>query len=155
MMSGIIDVIGNFVSMPKSLSLRPVQTDDEDLLFELFKDSRKEELDLTHWGANEKDCFLRWQYKLRNASFQNQFPASNHWIILADQRPIGSYRVQLDRTELRLIDIALRAEERGKGIGTILLRRLINESIATDKPIRLHVEQRNRAFQWYIRFGFR
>ncbi len=141
--------------MLDSVFLRPVQPVDEDFLFEIFEQSREEEFGLSHWSAGEKDCFLRWQFQLRKTSFKSQFPASTQWIVLTDQRPVGCYEVQIDQVEIRLIDLTLLIQERGKGIGTVLLQRLIEQSIKTDKPIRLHVEQTNRALHWYLRLGFR
>jgi ribosomal protein S18 acetylase RimI-like enzyme len=138
-----------------SLFFRSAQPEDAELLFDLFADSRQTELAATDWSAGEKERFLRWQFELQTASFRERFPLAAFWIVLAGQRPIGRYYIHVDQTEIRLIDLALLPEERGKGFGSFLLRQLIEQSLATGKPIRLHVEQTNRALHWYLRFGFR
>ena len=137
-----------------SITFRPAQLEDEDLLFALFADSRQTELAATNWSEGKKERFLRWQFELQTASFRRQFHSANFWIILASQRPIGRYYVDVDQTRIQLIDLALIPEERGKGVGSFLLRQLIEQSLATGKPIGLHVEQTNRALSWYLRFGF-
>ena len=65
-------------------------------------------------------------------------------------------RIYLDRREeeLRLIDIALVPEARGRGIGTALLGELLEESRQASLPTRIHVEKNNPAMSLYLRLGF-
>jgi ribosomal protein S18 acetylase RimI-like enzyme len=53
-------------------------------------------------------------------------------------------------TEIRIVDIALLPEHRGKGIGTRLLR----DVIAQGKRVTIHVERMNPALRLYERLGF-
>jgi ribosomal protein S18 acetylase RimI-like enzyme len=54
-----------------------------------------------------------------------------------------------------VIDIALLPEFRRRGIGTALLRALLEEGAARDLPVRIHVERLNPALALYERLGFR
>ena len=68
--------------------------------------------------------------------------------------PIG--RLYLDRREdeLRLIDIALLPEFRGRGLGGSLMRGVLDEAREADKLVRIHVEQNNPAMRLYEWLGF-
>jgi ribosomal protein S18 acetylase RimI-like enzyme len=53
-----------------------------------------------------------------------------------------------------LIDIAVFEEHRGRGIGTGLLRQLLQEYESQGRPLRLQVLQGNPAIRLYQRLGF-
>ena len=57
--------------------------------------------------------------------------------------------------QIRLLDIALLAEFQNRGVGTVLLRRLIDEAARTKKPLRHMVFMLNTdAKRFYERLGF-
>jgi ribosomal protein S18 acetylase RimI-like enzyme len=57
--------------------------------------------------------------------------------------------------ELRVVDIALLPEFRRRGIGTGLLRALLEEEAGRGLPVRIHVERFSPALALYERLGFR
>ena len=75
-------------------------------------------------------------------------------LILQGERPIGRIYTDNRIDEIRLIDIALLPEYRGKGIGASLLSDLQDKADAVGKPIRIHVEKFNPALRLYERLGF-
>ena len=56
--------------------------------------------------------------------------------------------------EIRIMDIALLPAHRGRGAGTALLRDLMAEAEAAEKPLTIHVERFNPALRLYLRLGF-
>ena len=56
--------------------------------------------------------------------------------------------------EIRIIDITLLPQYKGKGIGSKLLNNLIINSKELKKKITLHVDPLNPALKLYIRLGF-
>jgi ribosomal protein S18 acetylase RimI-like enzyme len=79
-----------------------------------------------------------------------------HVVLIAG--PILSVQVHLrDRfgEELRIIDLALLPEFRGRGVATSLLGSLIREAAGLGLPLRIHVERFNPALRLYERLGFR
>ncbi|HAV35433.1 MAG TPA: GNAT family N-acetyltransferase, partial [Massilia sp.] len=56
--------------------------------------------------------------------------------------------------EIRVIDIALLAQYRGQGIGTTLLRSLLDEARRGARRVTIHVEENNPALALYLRLGF-
>jgi ribosomal protein S18 acetylase RimI-like enzyme len=75
-------------------------------------------------------------------------------VIERDGEPIGRlYRWRVG-TALRIIDIALVPECRGRGIGTALIRSLMAEASDGGADVTLYVERFNPAFRLYTRLGF-
>jgi ribosomal protein S18 acetylase RimI-like enzyme len=76
-------------------------------------------------------------------------------VVLLDGQPIG--RLYVDRTteQIHLLDIALLAPFRSRGIGTALIEDLMGEARRQRRPLRCHVEKFNRAWSLYRRMGFR
>ncbi len=56
--------------------------------------------------------------------------------------------------EFRLMDIALIPQERGKGIGTPIVVKLLESAARRGIPVTLHVEPDNPAQRMYARLGF-
>jgi len=52
------------------------------------------------------------------------------------------------------MDIALLPDHRGAGIGTRLVRELLDEGARTGKRVSIHVEKHNPALRLYERLGF-
>jgi GNAT superfamily N-acetyltransferase len=45
-------------------------------------------------------------------------------------------------------------EHRGRGVGTLLIGRIVDEGRASGRPVTIHVERGNRARVLYERLGF-
>jgi GNAT superfamily N-acetyltransferase len=71
-----------------------------------------------------------------------------------DEQPAG--RIWISRgAEIHLLDIALLGEFQNRGVGTVLLRGLIDEAVRVQKPLRHTVFVLNtQAKQFYERLGF-
>ncbi|MBS1792004.1 MAG: GNAT family N-acetyltransferase [Acidobacteria bacterium] len=138
---------------PDSISLRPADQSDEAFLFELYRDTRAEEMAAWGWDAAQQQAFLGLQFRARNTSY-SAYPNTEHSIILADNHPIGRLLISGMENEIRLVDIALLANVRGLGIGATLIAELFLRAVSEGKPLRLHVDKFNRAFPFYQRLGF-
>jgi ribosomal protein S18 acetylase RimI-like enzyme len=56
--------------------------------------------------------------------------------------------------EIRLVDLVIAPAHRQQGIGTTLMKQLIDNSERARRPLRLHVLRGSRAENWYRRLGF-
>ncbi len=137
-----------------SITLRPVQPDDEAFLFDLYASTRRDEM--AAWGLDDAMLaqMLRMQFAGQQGTYRAQFPEADHHLILHDERPIG--RLLVDRAEAAvvLVDVALLPEARGSGLGTRLLRALQAEAAEKGLPLRLKVVLTNPARRLYQRLGF-
>jgi ribosomal protein S18 acetylase RimI-like enzyme len=137
-----------------SIHLRPEQPDDEPFLFGLYASTRAEELALTGWDEPTRQQFLAMQFRAQRAGYGEMFPNAQFDIVLENETPVGRIIVNPTQEEIRLVDIVIAQSQRDRGVGTELLRRLLQQAAAANKPLRLQVMKGNRAGQLYRRLGF-
>jgi len=128
---------------------------DADLLYAVYASTRAEELAAVPWTDAQKEAFLRMQFDAQDRYWREQNPAAAFDVILIDGAPGGRLYVNRSADEVRIVDIALVAQHRGRGVGTLLIRRVLDEAHATGRPVTIHVERGNRARRLYQRLGFR
>lgn len=138
------------------VELRPVTADDEQFLLSVYESTRHDELAQVEWAEGQKEQFLRWQFDLQRAEYSSRFPDADYRVILVDQQPAGRIWVGSDDQQLRLLDIALLPQFQNRGVGTALVRRLMDQAARADKVLRHMVfVLNNNAERFYERLGFR
>lgn len=137
-----------------AISVRPATADDYDFQRLLYHDTRAEEMTQFPFNDEQKVAFLDWQFSLQHTHYQQHYPGCEWNIIEQDGKPIGRLIVDRWRDQIRIVDIALMAERRGTGIGSSLLRELLDEGRASGLPVTIHVESMNPAMRLYHRLGF-
>ncbi|MFN0112650.1 MAG: GNAT family N-acetyltransferase [Blastocatellia bacterium] len=138
---------------PDTISLRPAEASDEAFLFELYRNTRAEEMAAWGWPEAQQQAFLSLQFRARNAAYST-YPNQEHSIIVNTNQPIGRILISRKDDEIRLVDIALLSEVRGQGIGAKLIAELFEQARRENLPVRLHVDKFNRAFRLYQQLGF-
>ncbi len=125
-----------------TMIIRPATNDDEVFLLSVYDSTRADELSQAEWQEGQKELFVKWQFNLQRREYDARFPDADYYVILIDDH-------------LRLLDIALLPAFQNRGAGTILLRRLIDESKQSGKPLRHMVfVLNNDAHRFYERLGF-
>jgi len=136
------------------VSLRPAADGDRAFLLSVYASTRAKELALVAWGEAERDAFVRSQFEAQDAHYRQYYPGAAFDVVLVAGRPAGRLYVDRWEREIRIVDIALLPEYRGRGAGTVLLRRLLEEGADSGKKVSIHVERFNRALGFYARLGF-
>jgi len=141
---------------PVDVSLRPVTANDKEFLVSVYAGTRAQELAQVQWEEGQKDAFIRWQFEMQQKEYQTRFPDARYDVILVDGVPAGRIWVGTDDKQIRLLDIAVMAQFQNRGVGTVLLRRLIDEAAQANKPLRHMVfVLNNNADRFYERLGFK
>jgi ribosomal protein S18 acetylase RimI-like enzyme len=135
-------------------TLGPAQEADEALLLEIYSSTRADELALLPWDATQKQAFLQMQFSAQQKHYRAYFPHATHEMILAEGQPIGRLYVDHRETEIRILDITLLPEIRGRGIGTLVIQELMKEAEYENKSISIYVESFNRSLGLFHRLGF-
>ena len=139
-----------------NVSLRPVTDDDKEFLVSVYAGTRARELAQVQWKEGQKESFVRWQFEMQQKEYETRFPDARYDVILVDGVPAGRIWVGSDDQQIRLLDIAVMEEFQNRGVGTILLRRLMDEATQANKPLRHMVFVLNdNAHRFYERLGFR
>jgi ribosomal protein S18 acetylase RimI-like enzyme len=141
-------------STTPAISLRPASAEDDEFLLRVYGSAREEEMAPWGWNEMQRGVFVRMQFEARKRSYAASSPGAVQSIVSIADVPVGSIIVDRSNQAIRLVDIALLPEFRNRQIGTILLRRLIEEASRSAVPLRLSVLRGNRATRLYKRLGF-
>jgi ribosomal protein S18 acetylase RimI-like enzyme len=137
------------------VSLRPARPEDEQFLLRVYASTRIEELAQVPWTEAERDAFLRMQFTAQHHYYLQHYASGEFLVILVGGEPAGPHKQYRGAAELRIVDISLLPEFRGKGIGRALLADILEEGDRAGLPVRIHVERNNPALRLYRELGFR
>ena len=137
------------------IEFRVIENADEAFLLRVYASTREWEFYLTAWTQEEKQDFLKRQFRTQDEAYKRTYLGAVHRIIQLDGEDIGRLYVDRRDDHMRIIDFTLLPEHRGQGIGSDILRSLLNEAHGGKVPVRLHVEQGSPALNLYLRHGFR
>ncbi|MDQ8736048.1 GNAT family N-acetyltransferase [Paenibacillus sp. LHD-38] len=127
---------------------------DERMFFELYAETRREEMAGWGWEKDEQQSFLAMQFRFQQQSYRMVYPDSQIRLITMDGQPIGKLHTAMTGDEKVLVDIILAPASRNKGIGTRLIAMLQEEARIAGLSLRLTVRLDNPAKQLYARMGF-
>ena len=140
-------------TIQQNLSLRPAELADETFLETVYAETRRGELAGLNWSREQENSFFKMQFQMQKQAYRMQFPDADYYVVEFDKNSIGRLILWQDEKEIRLVDVALLAEFRNRGIGKILLERLKVEA-TFDKPLNLRVLKTNPAAKrFYERLG--
>jgi GNAT superfamily N-acetyltransferase len=139
------------------VTFREVMPQDEDFLCRLYGSTREEELSVTGWPDAAKEAFVRHQFQAQSAHYDLHYRSAgaDFRVILIHGVPQGRLYLFPGAKEIRVVDIALMPEARGKGVGTAILHQLLAKAAKDSLPVTIHVEKNNPAMRLYTRLGFR
>jgi ribosomal protein S18 acetylase RimI-like enzyme len=135
--------------------VRDATPDDCDFLCRVYASTRAEELAATDWSDEQKAQFCQMQFVAQDAYYRQHYRTAQFSVIERDGVGVGRLYVDRWTREIRIMDIAIFPEYRGGGIGTQLLRELMEEAQTAGKTLSIHVEKFNPALRLYERLGFR
>jgi GNAT superfamily N-acetyltransferase len=141
--------------MRDTIRLRAVTDEDTPFLSRLYASTREEEMRMVPWTDEEKHAFLQMQFAAQKTHYDTYYCDAEFMVIEKDGEAVGRLYVDRAPEDIRVVDIALMPDQRGTGIGTMLLKEILEEGAATSRPVTIHVERYNPALRLYERLGFR
>jgi len=140
--------------MIKNITLRPVTESDEEFLLAVYASTRAEEMERVPWTAEQKDAFVRMQFAAQKSHYAAEYPRASHDVICVDGTPVGRIYLDRDAGKLHILDITVLPQRRNAGIGSFLLRQLLQEAAGSSKPVNIYVENFNPSLRLFKRLGF-
>jgi ribosomal protein S18 acetylase RimI-like enzyme len=128
----------------REVSLRPGTPEDSDFLYKLHRATMQQYVAQT-WGWDEA-----WQ---RN-TFQQHFNPAECQIITFQGKDIGVLSVRKRQTEVFLRFIEVLPEYQNQGVGTAVIKSILEAAHHTGQPVGLQVLKVNPARSLYERLGF-
>jgi len=145
---------GSLGDLPPGLSVRASVPEDRAFLLEVYVRTRVDELAPVPWTDAQKQVFIAEQFEAQDRAYRGAYPAGRFLVVEDHGVPIGRLYLATLADEVRIIDVALLPEHRGRGIGSVLIAAVIAEAESAGLAVRLHVEPWNPARRLYLRFGF-
>ena len=127
-------------------TLRPASGDDVEFAFSALRASMRSYIEAT-WGMWDEP----WQ---RQRFFESFVPATHQIIVDESGRSIGCLAVEEHPDHVFLARIFLLPEAQGRGIGTRLVRTLLDSAHRRGLPVALTILKVNPARRLYERLGF-
>jgi ribosomal protein S18 acetylase RimI-like enzyme len=137
-----------------SINFRPAGPEDEAFLLKVYGSIRAEELAVVPWSEAQREAFLRMQLEAQHLHYRQRYPAGEFLVILDGERAVGRLYIARLQEQIRIMDITILPEERGRGLGTSILRDLMTEAARAPKPLRIYVESFNPSLRLFERLGF-
>jgi ribosomal protein S18 acetylase RimI-like enzyme len=138
------------------VTLRPANAADDPFLYQLFEATHGQQFALLPLEPTQREALVRMQFDAQRSGYRAQHPAAEDFIIVSDGAPAG--RVWLDDISpsvLHVLDIAILPRHRGRGVGSVVLRRAMEQAASAGKAVTLNVALMNvRAIEFYRRLGF-
>lgn len=134
------------INLGDNITLRPCLASDSDFYYNVKKITLKEYVEKTYGDWNEK-------YQLER--HKKNFNPVHSQIIQFQGIDIGILAIEDDSETVMVHNIEILPEFQNKGIGSVLLKKVIQNTIADNKSISLQVYKSNpKAQKFYRRLGF-
>lgn len=137
------------------LRLRPEHDEDRAFRFQLFCDSRQPEWYQVELDPAVREQLMRHQFQAQTATYAARFPRARFDIIELAHEKIGRIVVNRPGDMLHIVDQAIVPRLRNRGVGTAIMRALMDEAALGSLPVRLKVADANDpSLRLYLRLGF-
>lgn len=123
-------------------------------MLRVYASIREPELEDSGLPREQWRPFIEQQFEAQSHAYSN-YRDTSFEVVLVDGEPAGRLIVARWPKELRVVDIALLPEFRGRGVGESLMREVIAEAEERKVKTSIHVERFNPAQRLYTRLGFR
>ena len=137
-----------------SLTTRRAEDGDCAFLLRVYMTTRGDELAMLPWTEEQKQRFLRQQAEAQDADYRSRWPQDAFRVVVRDGADVGRIYHWTTGDGVQLMDIALLPEWRNQGLGSRLLRDLLDRADAEGLTVSLYVERWNPARRLYARLGF-
>jgi GNAT superfamily N-acetyltransferase len=129
----------------QEIALRECREEDRPFIWQVRRQALKEYV-AAIWG---------WDEKVQQEKFEQRFTPAGHQIVVFDGIDVGLLQVVDEGSHLVVGKIELLPEFQRRGIGSVLMGRILDEARARQVPVRLQVLRTNApARRLYERLGF-
>ncbi len=137
------------------LTLRPETQADLPFRFQLFIRSRPPEWDQVFLPVDQLTQLMNQQFWAQTETYLARFPEARFDIIELDGEPIGRIVVNRPGDCIHIVDQAIVPTLRGQGLGTAIMRQLMDEAATEGLFMTLKVSNANDpSMRLYSRLGF-
>src|SRR4051812_30880617 len=135
--------------IPKQLAVttRPMTDDDSMLLFELYASARADELSRSGWATPQQRSFFRMQAQNQERYFLRHFDYLDRRTVCINGFSAGRLLVDRPAHHITIVDLALLPAFRGRGVGSMLIRAVIEEAAEAHVPVHMEMPKNSDSLQ--------
>jgi len=141
------------------VTLRPALPEDESFLAAVYGTTREQEMAMVPWDAAQRNAFILSQFRAQRAHYQTEYPQAQDSIImisgLSGVQPVGRIYIDRRESEIRIMDFTLLPAFRRQGIGTPIIRRLMNEAAQAGKNVSINLDAFTTSQPVFEKLGFK
>lgn len=130
------------LTRPALVSRRPIDNRDEELLRELFADTRDE---LALLPADVRYVLLDMQFRAQRRQFAANHPHGHHEILVVDGADVGRLLIDESGPVVQIVDITVHRAHRGTRIATSVLTEVVADARRSGQPVEATVWSGNSA----------
>lgn len=138
-----------------AVTTRPMNDDDSMLLFELYASSRAEELSRSGWVTPQQRSFFRMQAQNQERYFLRHYDHLDRRTVCINGFSAGRLLVDRPSHAITVVDLAILPAFRGRGIGSLLIRALLEEATEKDLPVHVDLPKHSEMLTRCEQMGFR
>ena len=140
---------------PNAVTLHPAEPEDESFLAAVYGSTREQELAMVPWDAAQREAFILSQFTAQRTHYQTEYPQAKDSIIMLGDQPAGRIYIDRRESEIRILDFTLLPAFRGQGMGTPILRRVMDEAAQAGKRVSINLDAFSTSHQLFERLGFK
>jgi GNAT superfamily N-acetyltransferase len=138
----------------RAITLRSFSPSDEPFVLELYASTRSDEMAMVPWSDEQRRMFVETQFKAQLDHYQHSFPDATHDVILKNDQPVGRVYVERLQNEISILDITVLPKQRNAGIGSHLIRVMLEEATRENKNVGIYIESFNPSCEFFKSRGF-
>lgn len=139
--------------LPPDMTLRLATANDRPFLLQLF--SNRPVFRQMNLPTALAKHMVEQQYQLQQASYRQQAPNANLFIVNFCKTAVGQLTVNRNSQDIHLMDLSLMQQHQSKGIGTALIKALQAMASEQHLTVSLSVDCNNpRALALYLKLDF-
>ena len=128
-----------------AFTLRPERPDDADFLYALFRSHMLPGVAAMPVDDATKESLLVMQFKSQTVTYRAQYPDARFDILEHDGTPFGRLIVHEADGVATFVDFALLPDNRGSGLGTAVIRRVLDWVAERCATVRVSILWNNEA----------
>lgn len=138
-----------------TVSIRDAVVADDAFLARLYADRRAGDLGTAPLPPEQLAALLAVQFRAQRRGYAAAFPAASDRVALVAGQPVGRLLVDRGPATHRIVDVAVLSSHRGLGVGTALLRLVLDEAAGAGAHVALSAAAHDlRLLGWYRGLGF-
>lgn len=106
------------------------------------------------WNEQQKSLFLQAQFQAQRQHYRARYPNAVFNLIKLKAEPVGRLYVAELADEIRIIDIAVLPAHQKRGIGTKLIKDVLETGAKKLLPVQIYVENFNASSKFFAELGF-